>query len=80
MHSKDARHHGETEQRLYALSAWRESPFYSDRERAGLAFAEAVNKVHVADAVYEAAKTQFSDTELFDLTLSVTTIGNVEPP
>jgi AhpD family alkylhydroperoxidase len=73
MHSKDARHHGETEQRLYALSAWRESPFYSDRERAGLAWAEAVNKGHVADAVYEAAKTQFSDTELFDLTLAVTT-------
>ena len=75
MHAKDARHRGETEQRLYALSAWRETPFYSDRERAALAFAEAVNKAHVPDAVYEAAKTQFSDAELVDLTLAVTTIN-----
>ncbi|HTF18365.1 MAG TPA: carboxymuconolactone decarboxylase family protein [Chryseolinea sp.] len=73
MHAKDARHHGETEQRLYALSAWRETPFYTDRERAALAWAEAVNKGHVSDAVYEAAKTQFSDTELVDLTVAVTT-------
>lgn len=75
MHAKDARHHGETEQRLYALSAWRETPFYSDRERAALAFAEAVNKAHVPDGVYEAAKTQFTDSELIDLTLAVTTIN-----
>lgn len=73
MHSKDARHHGETEQRLYSLSAWRETPFYSDRERAALAWTEAVNKAHIPDAVYEAAKTQFSDAELIDLTLAVTT-------
>ena len=73
MHGKDARHRGETEQRLYALSAWRDTPFYSDRERAALAFAEAVNKAHVPDAVYDAAKTQFTDAELVDLTLAITT-------
>ena len=75
MHGKDARHRGETEQRLFALSAWRDTPFYSDRERAALAFAEAVNKAHVPDAVYDAAKTQFTDAELIDLTLAVTTIN-----
>ena len=75
MHAKEARHRGETEQRLYALSAWRETPFYTDRERAALAWAEAVNKAHVPDAVYEAAKSQFTDAELVDLTLAVTTIN-----
>lgn len=75
MHGKDARHRGETEQRLYTLSAWRETPFFSDRERAALAFAEAVNKAHVPDAVYEAAKTQFTDAELVDLTIAVATIN-----
>ena len=75
MHGKDARHRGESEQRLYTLSAWRETPFFTDRERAALAFAEAVNKAHVPDAVYEAAKTQFTDAELIDLTIAVATIN-----
>lgn len=75
MHGKDARHRGESEQRLYTLSAWRETPFFTDRERAALAFAEAVNKAHVPDAVYEAAKSQFTDAELVDLIISVATIN-----
>lgn len=75
MHAKDARHRGESEQRLYTLSAWRETPFFTDRERAALAFAEAVNKAHVPDAVYEAAKTQFTDAELVDLIIAVGAIS-----
>jgi len=79
MHSKDLRENGETEQRLYMLDAWRESPFYTDRERAALAWAEAVTKVtegHVPDEVYEAAAAQFSEEELIDLTLAVITINS----
>jgi len=79
MHSKDLREKGETEQRLYMLDAWRESPFYTDRERAALAWAEAVTKVtegHVADEVYETAAAQFSEEELIDLTLAVITINS----
>ena len=75
MHAKDARHRGESEQRLYTLSAWRDTPFFTDRERAALAFAEAVNKAHVPDAVYEAAKTQFTDAELVDLIIAVGAIS-----
>lgn len=75
MHYKDARAHGETEQRLYGLSAWREAPYYTDRERAGLAWAEAVTKVAISDEVYAEAKKQFSDEELIDLTIAVTTIN-----
>ena len=75
MHAKDARHHGETEQRLYTVSAWRETPFFSDRERAAFGFAEAVNKAHVPDAIYEEAESIFSEQELVDLTLLVTTIN-----
>jgi AhpD family alkylhydroperoxidase len=75
MHSKDLRAVGETEQRLYALSAWRETPFYSERERAALAWAEAVTQCHVPDEVYTRAKGQFSDEELIDLTLTITTIN-----
>lgn len=75
MHAKDARHRGETEQRLYTVSAWRETPFFSERERAALAFAEAVNKGHVPDSVYAQAQQQFSDQELFDLTLTVAAIN-----
>jgi AhpD family alkylhydroperoxidase len=71
MHTKDARAHGETEQRLYGLSAWRETPYYTVRERAALAWAEALTKVHVPDEVYAEAKTQFSDEELIDLTLAI---------
>jgi len=79
MHSKDLRAEGETEQRLYLLEAWRESPFYTDRERAALAWAEAVTLVtegHVSDDVYEEARKQFSEQELIDLTLAVTTINS----
>jgi alkylhydroperoxidase family enzyme len=67
MHSKDAHTGGETEQRLYSLSVWREAPFYSDRERAALAFTEAVTLISQArlpDDVYEWACQQFSDEEL----------------
>jgi AhpD family alkylhydroperoxidase len=78
MHTKDARAAGETEQRLYALSAWREAPFYSARERAALAWTEAVTLVtqgHVPDEVYELARAQFSDKELADLTLAIVAIN-----
>lgn len=78
MHSKDLRPEGETEQRLYVLEAWRESPFYSARERAALAWAEAVTLVtdgHVPDEVYTQARGQFSDQELVNLTLAVVAIN-----
>lgn len=75
MHYKDARSKGETEQRLYGLSAWREAPYYTERERAAFAFAEALNTCHMPDEVYNEAKAQFSDEELVDLALTVTTIN-----
>ncbi|MDO9376406.1 MAG: carboxymuconolactone decarboxylase family protein [Ferruginibacter sp.] len=75
MHYKDARAKGETEQRLYGLSAWRETNFYSDREKAAFGWAEAVTKAEVPDNVYATAKQQFTDDELIDLTLAVTTIN-----
>jgi AhpD family alkylhydroperoxidase len=78
MHWKDLRAAGEDEQRLYSLDAWRECPYYSDRERAALAWAEAVTRVadgHVPDDVYDVARAQFGDKELADLTLSVATIN-----
>jgi AhpD family alkylhydroperoxidase len=75
MHYKDARAKGETEQRLYGLSAWEESPYYTDRERAAFAWAEAVTACHVTDEVYSTTKAQFSDEELIDLTMAVTTIN-----
>ena len=78
MHSIDARAAGETEQRLYALDAWRETPFFTDRERAGLAWVEAitlVSQTHVPDAVYEEARKHFSEKEIFDLTLVASTIN-----
>lgn len=78
MHSKDARAEGETEQRLYALSAWRETPFFTDRERAALAWTEAVTLVsegHVPDAVYEEVKQSFSPEELVNLTLAIVAIN-----
>lgn len=78
MHTKDARARGETEQRLYALSAWRETPFYTDRERAALAWTEAVTLVaetHVPDEVYEQACAQFSEQELANLTLAIVAIN-----
>jgi len=79
MHTKDARAEGETEQRLYAVSVWEETPFFTDRERAALAWTEAVTLVgkdHVPDDVYELARTQFSEKELVDLTLAVIAINS----
>jgi AhpD family alkylhydroperoxidase len=78
MHSLDARAAGETEQRLYALNAWRETPFFNDRERAGLAWIEAVTLVaqtHVPDEIYEEALAHFSEKEIVDLTYLATTIN-----
>jgi AhpD family alkylhydroperoxidase len=78
MHSKDLRAEGETEQRLYVLNAWRESPFYSDRERAALAYAEeltVLNKDGVSDEVYDAALAEFGEKDLIDLTVAVTAIN-----
>jgi AhpD family alkylhydroperoxidase len=78
MHWKDARAAGETEQRLYGLDAWREAPYYTDRERAALEWTEAltnITKGHVPDAVYDAVRGRFSDKELVDLTLAVVTIN-----
>jgi AhpD family alkylhydroperoxidase len=78
MHTKDARAAGESEQRLYALSAWQETPFYSARERAALAWTEAVTLVadgHVPDEVYEQTRTQFGEKELVDLTMAVIAIN-----
>jgi len=78
MHTKELRADGESEQRLYLLNAWRESPFYSDRERAALAWTEAVTLVadsQVPDDVYEEARKQFSEQELVNLTFAVIAIN-----
>ena len=78
MHSIDARAAGETEQRLYALDAWRETPFFDDRERAALAWIEAVTLVsqgYVPDAVYDEARKHFSEKEIVDLTYLASTIN-----
>ena len=79
MHSKDLRARGETEQRLYMISAWREAPhLYSDRERAALAWAEAVTRLEdgqMPDEVYEIARQEFSQAELVQLTLAVVVIN-----
>ena len=78
MHTKDARAAGETEQRLYGLSAWRESPYYSERERAALAWAEVVKslpQVYESGEEYEAARAQFSAEELVKLTVVVVAIN-----
>jgi AhpD family alkylhydroperoxidase len=78
MHTKDARAHGETEQRLYALSAWRESPFYSDRERSALAWTEALTLIsegHAPDSVYEEARRHFSEEELVALSMAIVSIN-----
>ena len=78
MHTKDARAAGETEQRLYTLSAWEEAPFYTERERAALAWTEAVTQVangHVSDEVYQEVRQHFSEKELVDLTLAVVAIN-----
>jgi len=78
MHTKDARANGETEQRLYSLDAWRETPFYTNRERAALAWTEAVTRItegHVPDDLYEDVRQHFSEKELVDLTLAVVAIN-----
>jgi alkylhydroperoxidase family enzyme len=78
MHTKELRAGGESEQRLYLLNAWQESPFYSDRERAALAWTEALTLVtdgHVPDDVYDLARAQFSEEELVNLTLAVIAIN-----
>ena len=78
IHSKDARSAGETEQRLYALTSWRETPFFTARERAALAWTEALTLItegHVPDDIYELTKQSFSDEELVNLTLAVITIN-----
>ena len=78
MHWKDLIASGENEQRLYSLDAWRECPYYSDRERAALAWTEAVTLItqgHMPDAVYEEARSHFSAKELSDLTLAVAAIN-----
>ncbi|HET6181194.1 MAG TPA: carboxymuconolactone decarboxylase family protein [Candidatus Sulfotelmatobacter sp.] len=79
MHWKDLRAAGENEQRLYSLDAWRESPFYTDRERAALAWAEAVTQItsgHVPAAVYEEVRPHFNEKELADLTLALSAINS----
>ena len=78
MHWKDLRAAGETEQRLYGLDAWEESPYYSDRERAALAWTEAVTKIregHVSDEAYERVRKFFTEKELADLTLAIAAIN-----
>jgi AhpD family alkylhydroperoxidase len=78
MHTKDARAAGETEQRLYALNAWRETDFYTNRERAALLWTESVTEItkgHVPDEVYEEVRKEFSEEELANLTLAVVLIN-----
>ena len=78
MHTKDARAAGETEQRLYALSAWEETPFYTPRERAALTWTEAITNIqqgHAADEVYEEVRKEFSEAELVKLTFAITQIN-----
>jgi AhpD family alkylhydroperoxidase len=79
MHTKDARLAGETEQRLYALNAWRETPFFTDRERAALEWTEAVTRVadtHVPDEIHERVAAQFDEAELVALTFAVVVINS----
>ena len=79
MHTKDARAQGETEQRLYGLSAWRETPFYTERERAALRWTEAltlISETHAPDDVYEEVRKQFSEAELVNLSMAIVTINS----
>lgn len=78
MHTKDARAAGESEQRLFGLVAWREAPYYTERERAALAWTEALTLIaddHVSDELYEGTRRQFSEQEMVDLTLAIVTIN-----
>jgi len=79
MHTKDARAAGETEQRIYGLSAWRETPFYTDRERAALEWTEAVTRIaetHAEDHIYERVAAHFSEEELVALTFAIVVINS----
>jgi AhpD family alkylhydroperoxidase len=79
MHSKDARAAGETEQRLYELNAWRETPFYNERERAALAWTEAltlVHQTHAPDDVYEEVRKRFTEEEVVSLTAAIVSINS----
>jgi AhpD family alkylhydroperoxidase len=79
MHTKDARAKGETEQRIYALPAWREAPFYSERERAALAWTEAITNIqqgHASEDAYTEARTQFGEEELVKLTYAIIQINS----
>src|SRR6202041_2097251 len=78
MHSKDARAEGETEQRLYALNAWRETPFFTDRERAALYWTEALTLItdgHVPDSVFQEVRQHFSEEEIVNLSLAIVAIN-----
>jgi AhpD family alkylhydroperoxidase len=78
MHTKEARAHGETEQRIYALSAWRETPFFTDRERAALEWTESLTQLptsHPSDDVYRRVAAQFSEDEIMGLTFAVIVIN-----
>lgn len=78
MHSKDARKGGESEMRLYTLSAWRETPFFTDKERAALEWAEALTLIaqqHISDQLYETMLQHFSEKELVDLTMAIVSIN-----
>ncbi len=78
MHTEDARKHGESEQRLYLLNAWRESPVYTDRERAALAWTEAVTQIsqtHAPDDLYDEVRAHFSEAETVNLTMLIATIN-----
>lgn len=78
MHTKDARAEGETEQRLYGLSAWCEAPFYTERERAALSWTEALTKISendVSDSLYEATRKYFNEEEIVTLTMAIVAIN-----
>jgi AhpD family alkylhydroperoxidase len=78
MHTQDARKHGETEQRLYLLNAWREAPVYTERERAALAWTDAltlISETHAPDDVYQEVRAQFSEAETVNLTMLIATIN-----
>lgn len=79
MHSKDARANGETEQRIYALDAWRETDFYTSRERAALALTEAVTQIssnHVSDELYNEVRKEFNEKDFIDLIFAINAINN----
>ena len=79
MHSRDARKHGESERRLYAIAVWREAPFFTERERAALAWTEALTRIsetRAPDADYEWLSSQFTDRERVDLTLAINAINS----